>query len=163
MNKGFTLIELVIVIVLISILTSGGIYIMSQVFSAAYLTHDLSDANWQARLAYERMLRDIRATHFPSSFSIGGSNTTLTFTDIDGTVITYSLSGTNLMRQETGDTAPGYVLAAGVSLLKFYPYDITGTQQGAPSSSTAFMQVQMTTTEGNTNLALQSVVYPFNF
>ena len=162
-QKGFTLIELVIVIILMSLLLVGGIYILSQVFSAAYTARNLSDANWQGRLAYERMLRDLRATHFPTSLTIGGTNGTLTFTDTDNVTVQYALSGTNLMRKEPSTASPGDVIATGVSLLNFYPYDITGTQQGSPSSSTVFIQIQMTVTQGGTNLALQSVIYPFNF
>lgn len=161
--NGFTMVELIIVILVIAILSVGGIYILSQSFRAAYTTRDLVHANWQSRLAFERMLRDIRATRFASSLVIGGTNDTLTFEDTEAITVKYELSGTNLIRREP-DTAPtGAIVATGVSSLKFYPYDITGTQQASPNENTLFIQIKMTVTEGDTNLSMQTVVYPFNF
>jgi prepilin-type N-terminal cleavage/methylation domain-containing protein len=165
-KKGFSLIELVLVIVVLAILISTSMYILSSAFQAAFLTRNLSNANWQIRMAFERMSRDIRAVQFPTGttgITITGG-TSITFGDTLSTTATYTyaLSGTTLQRT---DVAAGITsdLATNISSLSFTPYDVTGTAQGSVSATTMYIKILMTATEGGTNIAFQTTIYPPNF
>ncbi len=96
-NQGFTLIEVVITIVILSIIAALGGKILQAGFNA-YLTNQYTTtANAQARLALERMTRDIHAINSPSSITTATSSQ-LVFRDIYGNSVTYALSGTQLLR-----------------------------------------------------------------
>src|SRR5689334_11495059 len=96
-NKGFSLLELIIVMVILSIIAGIGSRIVQAGFNSYYTNQNVTTANVQARLALERMTRDIHAIKDSSSITTASASQ-LTFTDVNGNVITYQLTGTQLMR-----------------------------------------------------------------
>lgn len=150
---GFTLIELVIVIIITGILAASITSLISQ-GSIAYLTaQNITDADWQARLAIERMVRDIRAIRSSADISTA-SATQLTFTDFGGTSISYTLSGTSLLRNSQ-------ILADGISALSFTYYDENGAS-GASAITLRYVKIALTITQKNTNFQIITMVNPRN-
>jgi prepilin-type N-terminal cleavage/methylation domain-containing protein len=116
-NKGFTLVEIVVVIFILSIVAMIGGLVLLKGFETGYASRDLIDATWQSRLALQRMANEIREIHSPSAADLDiSSNNQITFTDMNGENITYSRSGNYLTRN-------GISLADGVSALTFTYFD----------------------------------------
>src|SRR5712692_5760958 len=101
--RGFSLIEMVLVIVLTGIVFAVGAMILKTSFQSYFAGKNRTTSDWQGRLGLERMTRDLHAIAAPTptspSITAFGA-TSITFIDSDnaGTAITYDLSGTTLRR-----------------------------------------------------------------
>lgn len=150
-TRGFTLIELIIVITLSGILMAVVTTILATGFSAYMTGKNILDADAQGRLGIERMVRDIRTISSPTSIATASSSQ-LVFTDFGGTSITYQLSGTTLQRNSNA-------LADGVQSLTFNYYDKDGNTT-ATTSLIRYIAISLNVTQGNTNYTLSTAVYP---
>jgi prepilin-type N-terminal cleavage/methylation domain-containing protein len=110
-QQGFTLIELISVMVLVSIIVAISSQMLAQGFNAYLTSEDIIDANWQGQMAIERMVRDIRTVRSANDISVKTSSA-FTFVNLAGNTMAYSLSGSNLMLN-------GNILANGVNSLTF--------------------------------------------
>jgi len=148
-HSGFTMIELIIVIAILAVLSVITLPMLSSGFNAYFAERNLSDANWQGRLAISRMLRDIRS--MPSTENITTATATqFTFNDSTNTSVSYTLTGTTLERN-------GFTLANGINSVTFGYY----TSAGAVTATIAnirYISIQLNTTENNTNLTMETVV-----
>ena len=57
---GFSLVELIVVITILAVLSATTLSMIQSGFRAYFTQRNLSNANWQARLALSRMTRDLR-------------------------------------------------------------------------------------------------------
>src|SRR5690348_6666928 len=96
-QAGFTLIELIIVIVLLAVIAKISSQMLTEGFNSYLTMEKVTDANWQGQLALGRMVRDLRAVRSANDISVNTSSE-ITFVDSTGTTIDYKLSGTSLMR-----------------------------------------------------------------
>jgi len=108
-QKGFTLIELAIVIALMAILGYGIMKFFSNTFRTWWQTSQQIDAQQKARVAMDEMTRFIRQARPVTGITVsqqGGEddNTMITFTHIDGRQISYYQSGDSLQRVVDGTT-----------------------------------------------------------
>lgn len=112
-QAGFTLVEMVITIVVIGIIAGISAMLILQAMRG-YSDQDVrADLTNQARLAIERMAREIREARDCTATDITTmAPGTLAFVDNTGTAITYTTSGTDLTRN-------GTALASSVSGLTF--------------------------------------------
>lgn len=78
-SKGFTLIEVVVVIIILSIVSAITIYFMVNSFRIYAMTVNQKTLFDEGKLALERMCRDIRDARSISSPGRGGSGTLITF------------------------------------------------------------------------------------
>lgn len=124
---GFTLIELVIVIILIGILLSGSTNLLNQGFKSFFTEKDIINANWQGSIALERIVRDLRRVRSYTDITAAEANS-ITFIDIDGNTITYQVSGGKLQRNTQ-------YLADGVQSITFSYYTGETTPSLLPSST----------------------------
>jgi prepilin-type N-terminal cleavage/methylation domain-containing protein len=106
-QNGFSLIELVLVIMLVSMLSVFATRFMAQAMNAYIMVQNVTDSTWQARLAYSRMMRDLRQIRSPTDLTIF-TNTECSFTDMTGASFDYVFTGSQL-------TLNGQVLADGTS------------------------------------------------
>jgi len=149
-QQGFTLIELVIVIVILSIIAAVASQMLAQGFNAFLKAQNVTDANWQGQVALERMIRDIRTVRSANDIS-SSTSTTFSFVNLAGTSMTYTLSGSNL-------TLNGNVLASGVNSLTFTYYDQNGNV-GPSTANIHYVNIDLAIAEGNASYNLSTGVY----
>ena len=108
-QKGFTLIELMIVVALLAILGYGIMKFFSNTFRTWWQTSQQIDAQQKARVAMDEMTRFIRQARPVTEIVVsnwGGEdpNTWIIFTHIDSRQIQYYKSGDSLKRVVDGVT-----------------------------------------------------------
>jgi prepilin-type N-terminal cleavage/methylation domain-containing protein len=167
-QKGFTLVEAVIAIVLAAIVMVGAARLLYLGFKAYNLGQNVVDYDWQARIALERMTRDIRAIASSTGLTSAQSNS-ITFTDTSGYTITYSLSGNQLQRAATppGGSQTTNYLADGISSLNFYYYNSNGVLLGFPVTlaNVDYIVVTLVVTYSKPaygSFTISAGVYPWN-
>ena len=169
-DHGFTLIEMVLVIILVGIIFSMGSVMLGKVFSSYSMKQDIADADWQAKVALERIARELRAVRTPTAADLDvASGAQVRFIDADGNgVCFYRNAGANrIMRSSDGPaTACGttgpQTLADNATALAFTYW----TSDGAATAVTAsvyYMTVDMTVVEGAYNSSYRTNVHPRNF
>jgi prepilin-type N-terminal cleavage/methylation domain-containing protein len=164
--KGFTLIEAIITIVVVGIISSIAALIILEGMKASSKEQNLSSAHYQARIAMERMAREIRTINSQGNVGTvaigtitGNPTNSLIFTDLTGMNITYSLSGQTLNRTVGGVPS---TLATGVTTLEFRHYDIASALT-ASALAMWTIDISMTDTQGADSLPMRTRVHPMNF
>jgi prepilin-type N-terminal cleavage/methylation domain-containing protein len=153
-SHGFTLIEIVVVIIILGVIAGIGSRMIQAGFNA-YLTNQyITGANAQARLALERMPRDIHNINAAANITTATASQ-LSFTDINGSTVTYQRSGTQLMRS-------GQVLADGINSLTFSYLD-----RNAVSTTTraniCYVTTSLNITSGSVNYTLRTTTSAMNY
>ncbi len=157
-DLGFTLIEVIIVIVILSIIAGLTIYFLvdsARLYSLTINQKALSD---EARMALEKICRDLRDAQSISVPAVGSSGSVLSFTRTHATAgdgvnenITYRLSGSIL---EKVKTAPAVVSPLAEKVANFLV-----SREGAGQEVKIIL-----TLSGNKGerVTLQTKVYPRN-
>lgn len=153
---GFSLVELVSVIVILGIVASSGALIMSRGFNAYFAGRDITRADWNGRLALERMTRDLREIRATSDISIMTVNT-IAYTDIFGNAVSYTLSGTTLQRNATP-------LANNINALRLSYLQRNGQSAAAVASAVYYITVSaVATSNNNVSVTYHDTVKPRSF
>lgn len=150
-QRGFTLIELVLVIVLISILSVIGGQMLAQCLNYFITTQNITTANQQGQLAMEVMTREIRYVRSTADI-ITNTAGEFKFNDIYGNTIDYKLTGTNLMRNAN-------ILATGVNTLTFTYSNAAGGIVSGTAVGVIYVTFKINMTLNNTNYNLITSVY----
>ena len=163
-NKGFTLVEIVIAIVIVGIVSTIIGAMLLGTIKAWTFKFNRNDILWDGRLALDRMTREIRTIRNSTSVTTA-SAAQLRFIDTNNTDITYSLSSTNLNRTANGTAN---LLAENVSSLAFTYYDSSGTVIPVPTVSPSAtnirrVRVSLTLTKNGQNVYLRSDSATENF
>lgn len=163
-KKGFTLIELVMTMVLIGIIAFVVANSMSTGFKAYFTTDFRNEALNQARIAMERMTREIRNVRSRTDVPTG-TNNQFCFTDINGTRISFRYDGSaNILRGEGGAGCPGATentLSTNINSFSFSYIRPDGTVDAAFSAvNTKRIRLTLTATISGENVTLQSEVWP---
>ena len=124
-KKSFTLIEMVITLVLISILSVGISYIFLEGFRIYSTSRNYISLRGDVRAALRRIVLEARQA---DSGSLASSSDITLVTDIDNDGVNESvrfyLDGTDLKRQEDGFPAGGDILCGNVQSVSFTPTNI---------------------------------------
>jgi prepilin-type N-terminal cleavage/methylation domain-containing protein len=146
-TRGFTLMELVVVLALLGLLAAAGTNMVGDTMTTAYyVTHNHSSGS-KARYAVERMTREIREVAYgPLGYSMTMGANTLSFTKEDGTAVTIASSGGNLQLTYSGTTA---VLTDQVSAFAFAYFDLDNVATSDPEQ-VRFVQVTIELTNAKT-------------
>jgi MSHA biogenesis protein MshO len=162
-SSGFTLIEMVIVIVLVGILATIAATIIMQGVRAYSDEQSRSDAHYQARLAVERMSREIRLIRGNADISVM-NGTLLRFTDINGSQMGFRLNGGNIERTEDNavswQTLATNITGTGGNIFTYL--DDNGATTAA-STSLWLVQIQFIATQGTESIDIRTTVHPRNF
>lgn len=173
-NTGFTLVEFIVVIILAGIIFGFGSTLIGKIFSSYAVKQDVTDADWQAKLALERMTRELRMARSATAVDLAfPSANEIRFVDTDGNNVCFYLNAGQLARAENPPTqACGtvnrQVLADNITSLGFRYWDNAGTEilpPAPPGSVTAvyYVTVSLTVTEGVYNNSFRTNVRPRNF
>ena len=167
-SRGFTLIEVVITIVIVGIIAGIAAMIILQGVRAYSAEQSRSDVHYQARLAVERMAREVRLVRSRTVADIPTMTPTdLLFCDVTGKAVEFQLVGTALNRRESATCSPSAwggwnALATGVT-----PLTVSYFQRDGVTAATAttlwFVVIDMTDVQGSETLRLRTRVHPRNF
>jgi prepilin-type N-terminal cleavage/methylation domain-containing protein len=168
-SKGFTLVEIVITIVLVSILAAIAAVIIMQGVKAYSAERSRSDVHYQARLAMERMAREIRLIRSQTAGDIPTmAATDLIFCDVTGKAVEFQLLGQVLNRRESATCNPlawggwNALSPSGVNPLTFTYLDTAGAG-GSTAANLWFVEINLTDTQGSESLQMRTRVHPRNF
>lgn len=156
-SAGFTLIEIVITIVLIAIISSIAAMIILQGVKTYSAEDSRSNMHYQARLAMERMTKEIRQIRSASTADIPTMTATdLRFTNVGGAIVefTWTTPNLNLLANQ---------LASGITAFTFKYYLVDGTTPTADKTQMWFVEIILTAQQGTETLQMNSRVHPMNF
>ncbi len=152
-QNGYTLVEIVIVIVLLGILASAGSGVIVQAFDSYFTTKNITGANWQSALAIERMTRDLKAIT-SSNDILYATSSRFRIKDLDGSDIDYQVTNDQLLRNNQ-------VLADGINAINFTYYNsnaaITTTIE-----QIRYLVVTLNIDYKNTNFQTATTIYLWN-
>jgi prepilin-type N-terminal cleavage/methylation domain-containing protein len=163
-NKGFTLIEIIIVIIVLGVLSVFGFSFISTAVNTYSKMEKQKSLFDQAVMAMERISRELRdANSISSPANPGDSGSTLTFTKSHGTpqetstyVITFQLSDTTLQR--IGSTTPATVdLADNVKVSSGFL-----VERGTSPDEDEITITLILEEAGGENITLRTCIYPKN-
>ncbi len=123
-EKGFTLIELVIAIVILGIIAGIGTPLLLGISDSLAFLVSRTAIDQAGDIALSRMTREMRRLKDDSSVNTATSSQ-FSFDDVNSNTISYSLSGTDLMRNSD-------ILASDVQDLSFTYYDDSGSTISTP-------------------------------
>lgn len=154
-QAGVTLIEIIIVIVILSIIISVGGVLLGFGFKGGFASKDSIYAASIGRVAIERMGNDILNARSATAADLTPNVNSMVFVMTDGTPVTYSLTGTDLMRNTK-------TLADYISALSFTYLDdsflVTTT-----ATSVRCVVINMTVNYQNNNANLTTTICPRNY
>jgi len=149
-TRGFTLIEMVLVIILLGIIGAIASKITMQGLNGYLNSEYITNANWQGRIALARITRDLHSIRSSNDITTATSSQ-LSFTTSSGTAITYQLTGSSLMRGSQ-------IMADGVQSLTFNYFNSTGTTTST-LSAIHYIQINLNITQNNANYTLTMAVF----
>ena len=160
-GKGFTLLEVIIVILILAVVAGTGVQLMINVTKASVLQYNRKEMSETARLALDRVIREIRRILNDTSVVIATSGA-FQFINIDSENITFNTSGTTLQRIVDGTTN---ALADNVSSLTFTYYDSAGATIATPvvsplATDIRRVEVDLTLSSGGTDYYSKAQVSP---
>lgn len=158
---GFSLVELIVVVVVLGIVASMGATVVRDGMLGYLRGREITSADWQGRLALERITRELRDVAPSSGATVNISNTScgssaFTFSDINAVPISYTQSTTTLLRN-------GQPLADNVTGLRFYCLQSNGQTYSTIPSAVYYITVSMVVSTTNTSAAYRSTVKPRSF
>lgn len=160
--RGFSLIELVMVMVLFGIVAAVAAPVLSSGFQAYFAGRDISEVDWQARVAIERMSRELRAIRAPADLVINAAGD-IAFVDVDGNPIRYCLGAVGTCPGVTGDLMRNaQPLASGISGLDF-SFLTRAAGATATPAQVYYVTVAFTATRNATSKAHRTTVSPRSF
>lgn len=146
--NGFTLIELVMVMVIISVISITVGKIMFQGFKSFNTAQSATEVDWQGYIAISRLVNDIHDMGDPVLITTM-TTTQLTFSNMSNAAISYQLSGTNLLRNSI-------VLARGITGLTFTYLDKNGAAT-ATAANIRYVTMTLTVTDDNITSSLSTM------
>ena len=162
-QKGFTLIEIIVVIVILSIVSAITIKFLTDSLRIYTMTVNQKTLLDEGKLALERMCRDIRDARSITTPAAGGSGSTITFLrgnltaqDVADESITFQLTGSTL---EKVKSLPSATSAMAFNVTTF---TVTRGQAATNNENEITIQLNLALTGSLERVDLQTRVYPKN-
>jgi prepilin-type N-terminal cleavage/methylation domain-containing protein len=154
---GFTLMEMIISIMILSILVAGSTLLLTQGFKGYFAAQNVVNPQIKGGLALEIMTRDLRAIRSPADISNATANS-LAFVDVDNRSIYYQFLNNQLQRK-IGSTGSYQALLNNVQNIIIYYYDALGVV-ATQNASIRYIVVNITMNDNSSNI-LTTGVYPW--
>ncbi len=162
LTAGFSLIELIMVMIVFAIVSVVAAPLISEMFRGYLTGRNIAETDWQARVALERMTRELRSLRSPAELTITAAGD-ITFVTTGGTAIRYCLGtvGTcpGLVNELMRNTQP---LATGVSALSLTYLTRAGAATAVPAS-VFYINIAFTVTQNTVSKTYTATVSPRNF
>lgn len=160
-QPGFSLVELIVIIVVLGIVASMGAIVVRDGLLGWLRGREINSADWQGRLALERIARELRNVAPPFSGVANITNascgsSTFAYSDINAAQISYTQNVTTLMRN-------GQPLADNVTGLRFYCLQSNGQTYSTVPSAAYYITVSMIVSTANTSTTYRSTIKPRGF
>jgi prepilin-type N-terminal cleavage/methylation domain-containing protein len=162
-SKGFTLIEIIIVIVILSVISAISIKFVVDSLRIYTMTINQKILFDEGKLALERMCRDIRDARSITMPAAGGSGSTITilrsnatFQDIVDESITFRLTGSTLEKVKASPAVTS-AIASNVST-----FTVTRGQTATSNENEITIQLTLALTGSLERVNLQTKIYPEN-
>lgn len=149
LSKGFTLIELVIVIVLVGIIGSSTALLLRQTFKSYFTGKKITDIALKTSIASNILIREIKNLEVLNSIAA----TSMTYTNHKGESITIDFNSSNLRRSV--NSASAQILCNQVSSVAFNYYDSTYAVTATPAN-VRYITVTLTTQDEGIPYSLMS-------
>lgn len=146
---GFTLIELVMVLMIISVISVVVGKILLQSGRSFTTSNNITEVDWQGFAVLARMTEDIHNIRSKNDIATI-SATQLGFTNTSGTSVQYALSGSTLSRNSQ-------TLATGVTAFSLGYLDSLGASTSIPSL-VRYITITLSTTEGNVSTSFSTLI-----
>lgn len=144
-NIGWTLIEVIVVIIILGLISAIGALLFQQLISSSEKFNSTKDPNyWQAQTAMLRMVNNIRSLQYIFNDS---TNTSLHFLDFDGNSYTYNLNQQILLESEQS-------LASNISSLQFAYFSSLGYLVNSSSNDIKCIGISLVFSNFNNNATL---------
>jgi prepilin-type N-terminal cleavage/methylation domain-containing protein len=158
-QTGFTLVELIVVIVVMGIVASMGALVVRDGLLGYLRGREVASADWQGRLALDRITRELRdvAVIAPGSCDASATAYAFAYSDVSSTPVSYShtQSTRTLLRN-------GQPLADNVTGVRFYCLQ-SDVQATTTLSMVTYVSVSMVISTDNTSANYRGTIRPRNF
>ena len=152
-QRGVTLIELIVVIIVMGIIIAGSADLLLQGFKSYAVGSIYINSDWQATVAMERMSRELHSMPSQNYIATALANR-IVFTDVNGSLIDYKIVGSSLMRNNQ-------VLADYVQNMTISYFD----QNGATTTvigAIRYINIVLTIAYGNKSVSFTNAVNLWN-
>jgi len=170
-QHGWTLIEVLTVLIILAVVAAVGARLMSGMFQSYFAARDITSSDAQARVAFERMTRELRQILSATATDLDvASAAQVRFIDMDvNGVCFYRDAATNrLMRSADGPatacgTTSAQPVADFVSGLTFFYYLNDGITTTATVASVYYVTVRVNVQDNDVSDTLRATIHPRNF
>lgn len=153
-QSGFTLIEMIMVIVILGIVATVAGQMLAASFYSYLAAEALSEADGQAHVAMARLQRELQHIRSTADLATMGASQ-ISYTAMDGTAVTINQAGTQLQRN-------GQPLAEGIGALSFTYLQADAQAVATAAADVRYVAVAMTQTHKGVNRSLAALVYARN-
>jgi prepilin-type N-terminal cleavage/methylation domain-containing protein len=155
-HKGFSLVELIVVIVLVGIIAGVLSYLLSKGFTSYYFAQSTYNQVESANIAINRMAKELKRGILITQ----ATSTQVTFTNYDGNSIRYALSG-NLLRRRL-NTGSNFTILNNVTAFSL-SYTDNNFNTTASAASASIVTISLTVEENNISYQLMTTVSLRNY
>lgn len=148
-QTGFTLIELLISIVMLGIISVVVGRIMFEGLTTMQTSDKVTSVGWQGLIALERLTVDVHRIRSKSDITTVTASQ-FTFTDVNGTSVSYTLSGGKLMRGSQ-------TLADDIQSITFSYLDATGAAT-TTAANVRYVKLAMTLVNDGLSIPMATLV-----
>lgn len=150
--RGFSLIELIVVITTLSLIAAIGSQIFGAGLDSYYEGKDIIDADWQGRVAMTRINRELHEIRSAADITIT-PGTEIQFINRNDTLVRFWLNGTTLMR----NSQP---LADGITGLNFSYLQADGKTAATLATEVYYVVMNFSVIKNGVNFPLRVVIHP---
>ena len=163
-KKGFTLMELVVVMVVVGVLSVTIAPFIKVNIDSYIQVRNGKDAMQAARIALNRMIEEIKRIPSPNNF-IGGYSTSISFRMSDGVRITYKFNSSygTITRRRGGFFSDYIVLLKGVRAFNLTYFGDDGRASSSAPSDIRRIKIEINLGTDQQNFTLSKEVTPRSF